>query len=55
MINAQRLSRIITSKEVVKAQSSLLSMYESLTPSQRQEIKELLVKNRDNEKYKKYS
>ena len=49
MINPQRLSRIITSREVIKAQSSLLEMYSSLSSSQRQEIKILLDKNKNNE------
>jgi hypothetical protein len=33
----------------VKAQSSLLDVYESMSISQRQEIKLLLIKNKNNE------
>jgi hypothetical protein len=49
MIHQERLSRYITSREVVKAQSSLLDVYESMSISQRQEIKLLLIKNKNNE------
>lgn len=56
MINYQRLSRYITSRTCEKSKSVLLSMreqsflekiYESLSSSQRQEIKELLDKNKN--------
>lgn len=47
MINPQRLSRYITSREVVKAQSSLLEVYNSMSISQRQEIKDMLLRNKN--------
>ncbi len=47
MINNQRLSRYITSREVKKAQNSLLGMYDSLSEKQRQEIREMLEKNKN--------
>jgi hypothetical protein len=46
-INPQRLSRIIMSREVTKEVNTLLLMYSSLSSSQREEIKQILIKNRD--------
>lgn len=47
MINSQRLSRYIMSRTCEKSKSVLLSMYESLSSSQRYEIKKLLIKNKN--------
>lgn len=44
-ISAKRLSRIITTREWLKAQSNLLQFYECLTVEQRKEIKDMFIKN----------
>jgi len=38
-----KLSKIIATKEWLKAQKNLLQIYEALTPSQRLEIKRMLA------------
>lgn len=43
-INSQRLSRIIMSRHHLKAQKSLLEIYESLTVAQREELRLMLSK-----------
>jgi len=45
-INNKRLSRIITSRICMSAQGYLIELYDILTPSQRQEIKEMFEKNK---------
>lgn len=44
-INPQRLSKYITSRECMKTTDRLVMMYDSLSVSQRAEIKEMLIKN----------
>lgn len=48
-INNQRLNRIITSRECRSAQDYLLELYDKLSPENRQEIKEMLERNKNNE------
>ena len=45
-MNAQRLSRRIMTREWVMAQKNVLKTLDCLTPSQRRDIKELLIKNK---------
>ena len=45
-INNQRLNRIIASRECRSAQNYLIELYDRLSPESRQEIKEMLNKNR---------
>jgi len=49
-INPQRLSRIIMSKEVKNSQLSMLQIYGSFTPEQREEIKQMFIRNSLNKK-----
>ena len=57
-IHPERLSRYVTSKECMNIVDKLINLYDELTPEQRQDIKELLEKNKSekfiiNQKYKK--
>lgn len=45
-INPQRLNRIITYRECRSAQDYLIEFYDKLSPENRQEIKEMLNRNR---------
>lgn len=45
MINSQRLEKYIHNREWQKSKNGLLCFYESLTPKQRQEIKEIFKNN----------
>lgn len=45
-INSQRLSRIIMSRECKSAQDYLIGLYDRLSPQNRQEIKEMLNRNK---------
>lgn len=56
-IHSERLSRYITSRECTKAKTSLLIVIGSFTTEQKQEIREMLERNRTaelliNPKYK---
>lgn len=46
MINSQRLEKYIHNREWQKSRSGLLSFYGSLTPNQREEIKQILIRNK---------
>lgn len=45
-ISNKRLSRIITSRECKSAQDYLIELYDRLSPENRQEIKEMLNRNK---------
>ena len=45
-INNQRLSRYITSRECKSAQDYLVELYDRLSPESRQEIKDMLHRNK---------
>ena len=46
-INSQRLSRIITSRECRSAQDYLVELYDRLSPESRQDIKDMLNRNKN--------
>lgn len=46
-ISNKRLSKIITSRECRSAQDYLLEFYNKLSPENRQEIKEMLNRNKN--------
>lgn len=45
-INNQKLNRIITSRECMSAQDYLVELYDRLSPQTRQNIKDMLERNR---------
>ena len=47
-INSKVLIKIISNIEWLRSQKTLLEVYDSLSPSQRSELKELLIKNKNN-------
>lgn len=47
MINSQRLEKYIHNREWQKSRSGLLSFYGSLTPNQREEIKQIFIRNKN--------
>ena len=46
-INPQKLSRIITSRACMSAQDYLVDFYDKLSPKNRQDIKEMLNRNKN--------
>ena len=46
MINSQRLEKYIHNREWQKSRNGLISFYESLTPKQREEIKQIFIRNK---------
>lgn len=46
-INPQRLSRYIMNREWKSSQDFLVGMYGAMTPEQRQEIKEMFERNKN--------
>lgn len=46
-ISSYRLSRIITSRECKSSTDFLIDMYDAMTPEQRQEIKEMFIRNKN--------
>lgn len=44
-LNPQRLSKVIQNRESQKTTNYLLEVYDSLLPSQREEIRKLFLKN----------
>ena len=52
-INPERLSRYITSKDCMNTVDKLIGLYDVLKPEQRQDIKEMLEKNKS-EKFINY-
>ncbi len=46
-ISSYRLSRIITSRECQNTTDFLVGMYDAMTQEQRQEIKEMFIRNKN--------
>lgn len=46
-ISSYRLSRIITSRECQSSTDFLIDMYDTMTLEQRQEIKEMFIRNKN--------